>query len=258
MEEKTVLVNGLKTNYKTQGAGEPILILHGWPSSSDSWIEVQKILASKGYRVLVPDLPGFGKSDSPPEPWGVEDYDNFVLELSRKLQLSRFFLFGHSFGGRVAVKFAINHPEEIKGLILCNSAGIKPEPGLKTIIIFQLARIGNTIFSPKFLRTFQDGARNIFYFFLRHRDYVKAEGVMKETMKKIIDEDLLPLLSRIKNKTLIIWGEKDRMVPLRYGYIFKEKIRGSKFEIITQAGHGPHLEVPQKLSEIVFNFLKTI
>lgn len=255
MEEKTLLMNNSKVNYKIAGSGPAILVLHGWGGSSDSWVAVQGILAKQGYKVISPDFPGFGKSKTPPKSWGVIDYAKWVNEFANLLNLKRFFILAHSFGGRVAVKFAINYPERLCGLILCDSAGIKPKPGLKTKIIFGLARIGNAIFSPRHLARLKDGARNLFYMFLRHRDYVKANGIMKETIKRVLAEDLLPDISQIKAKTLIIWGGADRMVPVKYAYIFKEKIANSELQILPKVGHSPHLEVPRHLSRTIINFL---
>lgn len=255
MEEKINLINNLKINFKIAGEGQPILILHGWGASSDSWIRVQEILADQGYKVISPDFPGFGKSKTPPEPWNINDFTKWLNEFANSQGLEKFFIIAHSFGGRIAIKFAANYPQRIKNLILCASAGIKPKPGLKTRIIFQLAKIGNAIFTPRHLVRFKDKARNFFYVFLRHKDYVKADGTMRETVKKVLEEDLLPDLSKIKTKTLIVWGEIDKMVPVRYAHIFAENIKNSKLEILPKIGHSPHLEIPEKLSEIILKFL---
>ena len=260
MREEKILINGLEINYKIHSPliwkkDSCILILHGWGGTSDSWARVQKILAKKDYRVIVPDFPGFGKSKTPPEAWGLKEYSDFILNFIEAIGLKKFSLLGHSFGGRIAVKFAVTEPERVKGLILCDAAGIKPKPGLKTRLIFTLARIGNAIFTPKILARFKDSARNIFYIFLRKRDYVKADETMKETIKKVLREDLLPELPQIKSKTLLIWGEIDKLVPLKYGYIFKEKIINSELIILPKIGHSPHLEVPKKLAEIILDFL---
>jgi len=255
MKEEEVFISGIKINYKIAGRGPAILILHGWGGSSDSWVEIQKILSRKGYQVVCPDLPGFGKSITPPLPWGVRDYLDFVLAFVKKFNLENFVLLGHSFGGRISVKFAIEYPEKIKSLILCASAGVKPRPGAKTMIIFWLSKMGNAVFSPQIMKRFRDSARNLFYIFLRHKDYVKANGTMKETIKKVLEEDLLPELAKIKLKTLLIWGENDRMVPLKYAFVFREKIENSKIEILPHIGHSPHLEVPEKTSEIILRFL---
>jgi len=254
--EKTLLVDNLRVNYKIAGEGPAILVLHGWGGSSDSWITVQKMLVQHGYKVISPDFPGFGKSDTPPYPWDLMEYANWVREFTDLLHLQKFFLLAHSFGGRVGVKFILNYPERVQALILCNSAGIKPVPGLKTKIIFWIAKIGNAIFSQRPLVRLKDRLKNLFYLFLCRSDYGRAKGVMKETIKKVLAEDLLASLSQIKVRTLIIWGEKDRILPLKYAHIFKEKIPFSELKVLPKVGHSPHLEVPEKLTEIIISFLQ--
>ena len=255
MKEEKILVKEIETNYKIGGKGENLLILHGWSGSSDSWRKIIEILEIK-FRVICPDFPGFGKTKPPKIPWNLDDFVEWLGEFTGKLNLESFFLLGHSFGGRVAIKFSILYPEKVKKLILINSAGIKQDWGLREKIIFQASKIGNAIFSKNHFLRFKDGARNLFYRIARIKDYSKAKGVMRETMKKIVEEDLLPELPKIQNETLIVWGEKDRIIPLKYAFIFKEKIKNSKLEILPKIRHSPHLEDPEKLAEILFSNLK--
>jgi pimeloyl-ACP methyl ester carboxylesterase len=254
--EKIVFVDNLKINLKVVGQGEPVLILHGWGSSIKSWLRVQEFLAEKGFKVVVPDLPGFGESSVPEKAWTVLDYKNFIIRFAEKIGLNQFSLLGHSFGGRISIKFAQKHPEKIKSLILCNSSGIKLELDQKTKIIYSLSRLGNTLFSKRLLSKFRKFVKKIFYFFLRHKDYVKANKIMRKTLKSVINEDLLPALSQIKTRTLIIWGEKDDMVPLKAAYIFKEKIPNSELKVFPNVKHSPHKQIPEKLVETINNFLK--
>lgn len=256
IEEKEILIDNLKINCKIAGQGPAILILHGWGGSSDSWLKVQEILAKEGFKVICPDFPGFGKSETPFEPWGVKEYSKFVLNLTKILELQKFFLLGHSFGGRVAIKFSVLYPEKIKSLILCNSAGIKQKWGFREKFIFRLSKLGNAIFTFPPLKRFKNKFRNLFYIFLRHKDYAKVEGTMRKIFKKVLTEDLLKDLPRIKTRTLIIWGEFDKLVPVKYAHTFKEKIENSKLEILLKIGHSPHLEVPEKLAKIIIQFLR--
>ncbi|MCP6719132.1 MAG: alpha/beta hydrolase [Patescibacteria group bacterium] len=246
MQEKTVSIYNLKVKFKVAGQGPVILILHGWGASSASWSKVQRILAKNGYEVICPDFPGFGKSETSQEPWSITDYMKWVNAFVESQDLNRFSLLGHSFGGRVAIKFAASFPEKIKTLILCNSAGIKVKLDPKRKLASFLAGIAKSL--PVEIRN------KVSDTFLNDTDYVRAKGVMKQTIKNVIAEDLLPYLSEIRAKTLIVWGEKDEMVPISNAYIFKENIAGSELQIIPDAGHSPHLEKPKILSEIISEF----
>ena len=231
-----------------------ILILHGWGGSSRSWSKVKEILEKQSFNVFTPDLPGFGTTPPPPEPWNVEKYAEWVKDFCEKQRLSQFFLLGHSFGGQIATRFATTYPVMLQGLIFCSSVSIRIKPNLKAKIIIFLAKFGNAVFAPKILARFKDSARNLFYSFLRNRDYVKANAIMKETMKNVLAEDLSQELSKISAKTLLIWGAKDKLVPKQQAYIFKNNIKNSEIEILQGIGHSPHLECPGKLAEIIINF----
>jgi len=179
------------------------------------------------------------------------------LNFINKIGLEKVDLIGHSFGGRIAIKFAVSHPERLRKLILCASAGIKHPLTPFQLIILKISLVGNFLFSQRPFKRFRDVAQNFFYTFLRHKDYTKAKGVMKETLKKVLEENLKPELRQIKTNTLLIWGQKDRAVPLGDAYLMKENIPQSILEIIPGASHTPNLEFPEKVAEIVLNFLRS-
>ncbi|XOB42287.1 MAG: alpha/beta fold hydrolase [Candidatus Nealsonbacteria bacterium] len=258
MKEKTIIIDNLKINYKTTGSGPVILILHGWPASSDSWLRVMESLSRVGYQVICPDLPGFGKSDTPLQSWSIANYVEWLMGFVSVLKLDKFILLGHSFGGRIAVKFSAKYGDKIKCLILCDSAGIRPKLDAKSTAIYKMVQIGNSVFAFGFLLKIKDVLRNILYFFIKNRDYVKAKGVMKETMTKVVNEDLTSYLPKIKNKTLLIWGKKDKLVPIEYAYQFKDKIKDSRLEIIPGVGHSPHFRASERLTEIIIMFLNEL
>ncbi|MFH1643226.1 MAG: alpha/beta hydrolase [Patescibacteria group bacterium] len=256
MEEKTIFVNNLKVHVKVSGQGDPILILHGWGSYSWSWVKIQNILAENGFKVFVPDLPGFGESDAPTSVWGVDDYSEFISALVKELNISQFFLLGHSFGGRISIKFVNKYTEKVKSLILVGSAGLKSKIDPKTRIIYKISSFGKKVFSKKVFRSLKKFAQNIFHFVLRHRDYVKASGIMREIIKKVLDEDLLSELSKIKIKTLLVWGVKDKLVPIEDAYIFHKEISNSELKIFPNVGHSPHKEIQEEFSQTIIDFLK--
>ena len=256
MEEKTILINQLKVSYRIAGQGPVVLILHGWGGSSDSWANVQNALAQKGYKVVCPDFPGFRKSANPKRPWGVSDYTEWAYSFADSQNFKKFFLLGHSFGGRVSIKFAAIYPERLNNLILCASGGIKQKKGIKTRIIIKLAKHGKKIFNNKLLTRFKGMAEGLFYTFLRRYDYIRAQGIMRPTIKKVLAEDLLPVAQKIKTKTLIIWGKNDKILPLENAYVFKSNIRNSELKVLPQTGHSPHLKNSEELISIIISFLK--
>ncbi len=230
IEEKQVLIKGVKSNYKIAGEGTPLLILHGWGiGCSDYWVKIQKVLAVQGYQVIVPDFPGFGESEKPPTSWNVTNYMEWLVDFINFLNLDKFHLIAHSFGARIAIKLSVNYPEKIDKLVLCGPAGIRTKPSFKVWLINILAETGNSSFDWKYLRKFKGFIRTVFYCcFMRKKDYAVAKGVMKEILRKVIGEDLSSYFPKIKTKTLILWGEKDGMVPDGYADIFLKKIENSE------------------------------
>ncbi len=241
---------------------QKILILHGWGSNSERWQRVKELLEEKGIEALVLDLPGFGRNPSPQRPWSRADYINWIFQKVKEKNWEKFNLLGHSFGGGLAVKMATNPSPFKKGgdiekLILCAPAVIKRK-SIKTYLFYWLAFLGKKFFSLPLLKKIQPQAQKLLYKLAGTRDYYVADGLMKETMKKIgREEDLEDDLEKIKIPTLILWGEKDDVLPLKDAYRIKEKIKGSKLKILREVRHSPHREAPEKLSKILVSFLSS-
>jgi len=244
-------IDGLKINYRIIGEGQPILVLHGWGSQSEKWQKAGELLKEKKFQIIIPDLPGFGKSQEPFQPWNLDDYFNFLGKFVQFLKLKKFHLLGHSFGGAVAVKYALKFPEKIEKLILIAPALYRRD-SLKTKFWRKIAKISKIFsFGPFYCQS-----RKIFYkFFIGKSDYPYAKGIMKETYLKIIKEDLSGLLEKIQIPTLIIWGEKDDIKNIKEAYLINEKIKNSELKTIPEVGHSPHLEVPEILTKIILEFL---
>ncbi|MBU4299565.1 alpha/beta hydrolase [Patescibacteria group bacterium] len=234
-----------------------LLILHGWQSSKEKWQAVKEKIeqynenSSRCIRVTAPDLPGFKKETGLTHPWDLGDYLNWLEKFSSEIP-EPFFLLGHSFGGRLAIKFALRHPEKLNGLILVGTAGIKHKKTSFELFLSKIAKMGNKFYFLPFFSFF----RKIFYrFIVRKTDYLKTEGLLKETFKKIVAEDLTPFLPQVQIPCLIIWGKNDKITPLEDANLLKEKIKNSRLEILENVGHTPYLETPEKLAEIIINFL---
>lgn len=241
--EKTTKIDNLNITYQTIGEGKPLLILHGWGSKSDRWQTTAKSLAGRGYEVIIPDLPGFGQSGSPETVWSLSDYSNFVNKFAEKLGLDSFNLLGHSFGGNVAITYSLRYPEKINRMFLVGAAAIRAET-VKKKTTYGLTRVFKFLKYVPFVRRF-------FYRFIIKSDYPSTKGIMRDIYLKTLKEDLSDKLSEVKVPTLIIWGEKDDITPLKNAHEINLKIQGSRLEIVPEIGHNLHSEVPGKLSDII-------
>lgn len=287
-QEKKIDINGLNINYKTFGNGNvPIVILHGWGIDSDKYAETAEQLLLQATnnqlpaKIFIPDLPGFGKSDEPNENWDLDDYvkfvDNFIeiatrkkgFELIKNLfknfdpkkavyvqKKDKIILIGHSFGGRIAIKYSKKHPEIIEKLILTGSAGIKHPPSIKQKIFFAAAKIGKKIFLLPAFNKLNNYAKKILYKAAREKDYHAASPKMKEIMKNAIGEDLTPILWDIKTPTILLWGRDDRSTPLSDGNIMNKKIENSEMIIIDYANHSLPYQKPEEFAKAVVEFIK--
>jgi len=268
----------------------PLVILHGWGASTKSYDKLKPLLEQKGISVFVFDLPGFGNEPAPGEVWGVDNYADWVeKKIGEKIhsllrqgyegqaspsfepaslvidsQLTRkeskkegFILYGHSFGGRIAIKLAARQMEGMKALVLCDAAGVTPRPKSKITFFGLLSRSGKMVFSLPMLKYFQPLVRKIEYFLAGSRDYYYLQSeVMKGIFRKVIEEDLTSYLAKIKLPVLIVWGRKDKLTPVSDARILNEGIAGSLLEILEETGHSPHLERPEELAVIIEKFIK--
>jgi len=244
-----ITINGLKTNYQTFGNknDQPFLILHGWGSNSDRWSEVAEKIANKGYWVIVPDLPGFGKSDVLEIPWNTNKYIDWLEHFVKELNLKEFFLLGHSFGGALASKMAVKHPQDVKKLFLVSAACVRKKTTKKSFFrhISKLVKVFYFLPYYAFLR------KAVYKFIIRKSDYVYVEGIMKSTYLNVVAEDLSFHLAFIRVPTIIIWGDKDEYTPISEGYFIEKQIKKSKIIVIPGAAHDLNRKQPEIVAEKV-------
>lgn len=258
MEEKTILINNINTPIKIWGA-EPsgkkniipekktLLILHGWGSNSDRWVEVAQNIAEKNsnLRIIAPDLPGFGKSDALQTPWNTNQYIEWIDELILQLGLKDFYLMGHSFGGALASKLAVKHVQEIDKLFLVSAACVRRTTTKKKTY----AAISKIIKLFSFMPLYKFFRKAVYKFIIRRSDYTYVEGNLKQTYLNVIAEDLSFHLPFIKTPTTIIWGSKDTFTPIEDAHFINKQIKNSKLIIIPEAGHDLNRKQPEILAQ---------
>lgn len=246
-----VNVNGIKTNYISMGKGAPFIVLHGWNSGSDRWIKEAEMISEKKFQVIVPDLPGFGESQKLDRPWAVNDYVKWLEDFTEELRIKEFNLLGYSFGGSIAAKMAVRHPQRVKKLFLVASAVIRKKTAKKNFSA-KLAKFFNFFYFLPYYPLFR---KAVYKYIIKKSDYVYTEGVMKETYLNAIADDVSYKLSFIRVPTVIIWGDNDQSVPVDDAYVVNEKIKKSKLVIIPGADHLMHKKIPEVLAEKILNEL---
>lgn len=255
MVKKEIEIQGLKLSYLVEGKGIPLLLLHGWGGSSNSLRPLGKFLARENFLVYLLDLPGFGHSQPPKRIWGTDDFAKVIWDFCQKLNLKKISLFGHSFGGRVAVQVAVHHKELVRVLVLCAPSGLLRRKSFKISFFWLLAKLGQLLFTLPPLCFFQETARKILYLLAGERDYLKSRGVLKKIFQKVNKEDLQPLLSKIKVKTLLVWGREDKMVSPANAPIFRKEIKSSFLNLIS-GSHDLPKKKPQQVAKIITKFIE--
>lgn len=248
-----VVVDGLLTNYEISGKGKIILFLHGWGDNLETFRQlVQKL--SNNYRVVSLDLPGFGKTETPNDSYDLEKFSMFVKNFLVKTSNDQIYaIIGHSNGGAIAIKGTSNNIIECSKLVLLASSGIRNQNNNTkklTRIIFKIAKQFTKIL-PIHL---QDKLKRKAYKTVGSEMFV-AEN-MQETFKSVVSEDLVEQADKISADTMLIYGSKDEATPVEYGKLLNSKIKYSKLNIISGAGHFVHHDEPEEVENIIKTFLE--
>ena len=238
-----IAVNGQIWNYVeiAGGHGGPsLLILHGWGRSGSEWINIGRQLAELGgRRVYVLDLPGFGGS-SLPQVKDIFEYSELVVQFCKYLELDKVMIIGHSLGGRVGIVLASQYSELVAQLVLIDPAGVRPR-SIKRATLKVISKLFG--FVPASWRA------RIMYRAM-DSDY-RNSPALRQLYRAVVSHDLRSNLSQIKCKTLVVWGEKDPILPLSLSKVYREKINDCQVRVVWEAGHDSHLSHPRELVRIL-------
>lgn len=251
-----ITINGQKIVYTIQGEGSAVVLLHGWGSNRKLFDGIINVV-SKGYMAIAPDLPGFGDSPEPREPWSVGDYAQMIIDFLSLLDIKKVVFLGHSYGGRIIFKLFEkgNLPFEIEKIILIDSAGVKPKKTLKQKIKQRIYKISKGILSAKLVIKIMPDALERLRQKNGSADYNAASPIMRQCLVKAVNEDLTHVFETIKVPSLLIWGDCDDATPLKDAKLMEEKIPDAGLVICEGAGHYSFLEQPIKCQRVVASFL---
>lgn len=242
---------------KTHVKSIPVVILPGWKLPASRFAPLVNKLKKRGFRVLCPDLPGFGKVELT-RALTLTDYAEYVVNYIYKNVYKKVILIGHSFGGRVGILLATTRPELIKGLVLTGIPTLKTEPTVKRLLFLLAAKIGKSFFQLPVVSMFGPLARKVLYKLSGTWDYYHTSGFLKETFINTVSFNLEPYLPKITVPTLVLWGEEDLIVPRPLGFKMAKLIPGAQWVSVAKAGHSLPYQAPEKFVDEVEKFLKAV
>lgn len=226
-----------------------VYVIHGWTYSLDRWQDIIAQLKQNDVEPIMLKVPGLTEASD--RAWTTLDYVTWLERTLAKIK-QPVTLIGHSNGGRIALNYALRHPNRVKQLILIDSAGIYHNESslqLKRKAFWVVAKVGKTLTkSPKL--------RRLLYKVARAQDYEQAPPNMRQTLINVNDSDRALNLAQIAIPTTLIWGEADRITPLADGQKMNTQIAGSKLHVIKDARHAPFESHAHQVGQLILGALR--
>jgi pimeloyl-ACP methyl ester carboxylesterase len=277
MSLEEITLHGHRVFYRREGWGPPILLIHGITGSSATWDDVIPFLSDR-HTVIAPDLLGHGDSAKPRGDYSLGAYASGIRDLMRAIGHDTATVVGHSLGGGVAMQLAYQFPEMAQRLVLVDSGGLGREvsfflraatlPGAEWVlpllasggVLSAGGSIGGALRSVglragpdlqemwKGFSSLGDAeARQAFIYTLR--------GIVDPGGQRVSARDRLYLAQTVP--TMIIWGERDPIIPVVHGYAAHEDLPHSRLEVIEGAGHFPYRHDPRRFADLLSDFVAT-
>ena len=277
MEYLRIAIHGKDIGYRTVGEGPVVLLIHGMAGSSGTWDPILEPLG-RSAKVLAPDLPGHGRSAKPRGDYSLGALASGLRDLLEVLGHERATIVGHSLGGGVAMQFAYQFPERCERLVLVSAGGLGKEvspllralslPGAELVLslgcapAIRDAGVSVGRFLTKVGLRPAPNAKQIWRSYSSLSD-PETRTAFFHTLRSVIDVagqrvsavDRLYLAGQLP--TLIVWGDRDRIIPVEHAHAAHEAMPGSRLEIFPGAGHYPHQDDPERFAEVLSDFVSS-
>ena len=263
---KSVDVLGNKLFYYEEGSGPTLVLIHGMFGDYTDWEPALEPLA-RNFHVIAVDLPGFGLSDKPDVDYSADFFLRSLQGFLSALNVAHATLVGNSFGGELAILYALQHPNAVDALVLVSSGGLRSfskEERDQVAIRFSEANLAKLspqiqewMFAPIFARHTAHRER---YFAkqndkLGRADHAAYARSLFRSMKLAAELDLMDRLPEIACHTLLVWGDADPVFPLEIAEAALERLRSAELVIVPQASHALQLDAPAEFVDAVTRFL---
>jgi pimeloyl-ACP methyl ester carboxylesterase len=256
IDERTISVGGVAVHTWVGGRGDPLLVLHG-AGGNRGFTRALRRLAER-HAVWAPTHPGFGGSGDADWMEGIDDLARFYLWFVDAAGLGRPHVLGHSIGGWTAAEMAAMSPGSLRRLVLVAPAGLKPEAGEILDIFYEpLPRLRElTVHDPAGVPEWDE-------LFGRAPTPAELETAVRNremtarlTWKPYMHNPRLArFLPRVANRTLIVWGREDRIVPVACGEQYRRALPHARLAVLERCGHLPPIEQPEAFADLVLDFL---
>jgi len=266
LSKKVIEVDNYSIHYLEGGQGETILLLHGFSANKDNWTMLAGSL-TENYHVVAVDLPGFGESSKiETDSYNIASQAKRVNRIVETLGLKKFHIGGNSMGGAISGKYTVDYPDKVLSLALLNTAGIHSAE--KSEFRKLVAKGDN----PLLVKTPEDFRRTMRFVFVepppipgRILDYLTKQSIMnrdfnEKIFSQIVKENysLEDDLSKIKAKTIVIWGDKDRVIHVSCTDVINKGLPGSTIVVLKNCGHLPMIEKQEETAKYYLEFLKKV
>ena len=260
VEEKFLQIDGHKIRYLESGNSDQTLVLvHGLGASAERWSNVIPIF-SKNFKVIVPDLIGFGYSDKPLLDYTPEFFSDFLHKFFIESAIDDPFVVGSSLGGQISAEYASTRPSNVKKLVLVSPAGIMKQstPALDAYIMAALYPNEQNV---KNAFEMMEGSGNAVHSdivsgFIERMRLPNAKLAFMSTILGLKNSDpLTEKLQKISAPTLVIWGSDDPVIPITYADSFVSSVEDCRFFRMDGCGHTPYVQDPKTFSSRVMDFL---
>jgi abhydrolase domain-containing protein 6 len=260
---KSVNIPDFKIVYAEGGTGDTIIMLHGFGGSKDNWLYLAKYF-TPNYRVIIPDLSGFGDSSKPQNArYNIMSQEERLNLFAKELKLTKFHLVGNSMGGNIASNYAADYPEMVKTLALFDAAGVNAPIKSEYLLLLEKG------INPLIIEDVNDYDKLLEFCFVKTpempafiRKYLAKQAVEAGPLNKIIFDDMITdtlipesKLNKITAPTLIVWGDSDKILHISSVPIFEKNIKNSQSVIIKECGHLPMMEKPADTASAYHDFL---
>ena len=257
IQSKKLKVDGLDVNYYTAGCGEPLVVIHGGGGDARTWSHNIEALA-RNYTVYAPDLPGYGASQPMSGHYYIPELTGFINDFSYNLGLDKFNLVGHSLGGGIALNYALEFPHRVKKLVLVSSLCLGSEIAFWVRLLSIPALLSSV---GAMTMAVLKSIKWVFDTLVQGVEFIMPLSPASVTIGgsiTTIREQTLVLASRLSEivmPTLLVWGGRDPIVPVRHAYAAAEIIPDCRIKVFENRGHNVHRDELSQFSSVLTDFL---